>query len=208
VGSHTHGWEAFLKTQANKGHTAEEWNVVPSCGPTAPQIFGLECAVSFLRISWRQVCEVWRHFRCGVVLQASCTPAVEEGIIKLLQLQNPLLIKGGFNRPNLQYTVRQCHTRLCTGVSCSRATHCMFCLRNARYPGSCTPSASHSTRRVTKAAAHGVCLSMRPAAQVVLATSSMPRTRLVAACALHAHAGGLSICTFTTSTTKLGQGHA
>jgi superfamily II DNA helicase RecQ len=43
---------------------------------------------------------------------------VEEGIIKLLQLQNPLLIKGGFNRPNLQYTVRQCHQGLFNGVRC------------------------------------------------------------------------------------------
>lgn len=30
---------------------------------------------------------------------------VEAGIIKLLKLQEPVLIKGGFNRPNIQYTV-------------------------------------------------------------------------------------------------------
>jgi superfamily II DNA helicase RecQ len=38
-------------------------------------------------------------------VQASCTPVVEAGIIKLLQLKAPVLIKGGFNRPNIQYTV-------------------------------------------------------------------------------------------------------
>lgn len=43
------------------------------------------------------------------VLQASCTPTVESGIIKLLKLQDPLLVKGGFNRPNIQYTVRTAH---------------------------------------------------------------------------------------------------
>eukprot|EP00775_Hariotina_reticulata_P003370 gene3370-3645_t len=38
-------------------------------------------------------------------LTASCTPAVEASITKLLQLNDPLVIKGGFNRPNIQYKV-------------------------------------------------------------------------------------------------------
>lgn len=46
------------------------------------------------------------QLRLSAVLQASCTPTVESGIIQLLKLQDPLLVKGGFNRPNMQYTVR------------------------------------------------------------------------------------------------------
>uniref|UniRef100_A0A383W498 DNA 3'-5' helicase n=1 Tax=Tetradesmus obliquus TaxID=3088 RepID=A0A383W498_TETOB len=38
-------------------------------------------------------------------LTASCTSAVEASIVRQLRMQEPLLIKGGFNRPNIQYKV-------------------------------------------------------------------------------------------------------
>lgn len=44
---------------------------------------------------------------CAVLLrQASCTSTVEASIVRQLRMQEPLLIKGGFNRPNIQYKVR------------------------------------------------------------------------------------------------------
>ncbi|KAF6265510.1 P-loop containing nucleoside triphosphate hydrolase protein [Scenedesmus sp. NREL 46B-D3] len=38
-------------------------------------------------------------------LTASCTSTVEASIVRQLSMQEPLLIKGGFNRPNIQYQV-------------------------------------------------------------------------------------------------------
>lgn len=46
-------------------------------------------------------------------MQASCTPVVEAGIMKLLQMRNPVLIKGGFNRPNITYKVTAMKDLLC-----------------------------------------------------------------------------------------------
>jgi superfamily II DNA helicase RecQ len=64
-----------------------------------------------------------------VLLQATATARVEQSIITCLQLQSPLIIKGGFNRPNIQYQVprlprdgehlQRCH---CT-VPCCRLGH-------------------------------------------------------------------------------------
>jgi hypothetical protein len=74
-------------------------------------------------------------------VQASCTRAVESSIVSQLQLSAPLLIRGGFNRPNISYSVRTgecCAVRLavCVLPMLTTATHCRECRRQRARPPS------------------------------------------------------------------------
>lgn len=58
-----------------------------------------------------------------IALTATATPEVAEDIIAKLQFKTPLMLKSGFERPNLTYVVRRCEDKfgqlldICRGVS-------------------------------------------------------------------------------------------
>jgi hypothetical protein len=58
-----------------------------------------------------------------LLCQASCTSTVEASVVRQLRMQQPLMIKGGFNRPNIQYKVgEQLQTvRVCNRFACRHA---------------------------------------------------------------------------------------